>query len=74
MSSDLPEGLTNLPSLCRVSEFAPIFRLGKSTVWAMTARGEFPSPRKISNRHTAWLRSDLERWFLERPRLHGERK
>ncbi len=66
MSHELPDGFSDLPSLCRASEIAPVLRISKSTLWVMTAKGLFPRPLKISSRHTAWLRRDVEKWFLER--------
>lgn len=67
MSNELPDGFSELPSLCRANEIASVLRISKSMLWVLTARGLFPSPRKISPRHTAWLRQDVEKWFLERP-------
>jgi predicted DNA-binding transcriptional regulator AlpA len=72
MSNELPDDLSTLPSLCRASEVATALRISKSAVWTMAAKGSFPSPRKLSARHAAWLRQDIEKWFLDLPRGNRE--
>lgn len=37
--------------------------VGKSTLWNMVNRGEFPRPIKISPRVTVWKLEDIQLWL-----------
>jgi prophage regulatory protein len=41
--------------------------LGRSTLYAAIANGEFPPPRKIGARAVAWRQDELEEWINNRP-------
>lgn len=55
-----------LPPLARVADLSPAIRMSRSQIWALTAKGLFPKPVKISARCTAWRRTDVERWLAAR--------
>jgi prophage regulatory protein len=40
--------------------------LGRSRIYELIAEGRFPAPIRISDRASAWLSSDIERWMQER--------
>jgi prophage regulatory protein len=37
-----------------------------SRIYELIAEGRFPAPIRISDRASAWLSSDIERWMQER--------
>lgn len=41
--------------------------LGRSTIYRLMARHEFPSPVRLASRAVGWRSSDLDRWAAERP-------
>lgn len=41
--------------------------LSKPTIRRLTARGEFPKPRRLGARAVAYLRSEIEAWAASRP-------
>jgi prophage regulatory protein len=36
---------------------------GKSTIYAMISRGEFPAPIKLSIRKSGWILSEVDSWI-----------
>jgi len=40
--------------------------LARSTIYALIADGEFPSPFKLSPGTSAWLESDVQTWLRGR--------
>lgn len=55
-----------LPPLARVAKLSPALGMSESQIWALTAKGLFPKPVKLSRRCTAWRRADVERWLAIR--------
>ena len=55
-----------LPPLARVAQLSPAISISESQIWALTAKGLFPKPIKLSRRCTAWRRVDVERWLAAR--------
>ncbi len=51
------EGFIRLP---QVLTLVPI---GRSTLWLLVKRGQFPSPRKLCPRVTAWSIDDVREWI-----------
>ena len=56
-----PEGDTPA-MLLRTGSVVRVTGLGRSTIYRLVARDEFPPPVRLSIRAVAWRRSDLERW------------
>jgi prophage regulatory protein len=52
--------------LIRLPETQRITGLGRSQIYLLAARGEFPRPLKISTRCSAWVESDVRRWIATR--------
>lgn len=44
-----------------------VVALSESTIQSKVASGEFPAPRKISDRRVGWLMRELESWAEGRP-------
>lgn len=40
--------------------------LGRSTIYAMVARGDFPQPIKLGPRASAWLEAEVDDWQQRR--------
>lgn len=41
--------------------------LGRSMIYEMVKRGEFPAPVKLSVRSVGWLESAVDAWIESRP-------
>lgn len=54
------------PRFLRLPEVTRITGLSKATVYRQAKAGEFPSPRKIGARASAWLSNEVEAWMTER--------
>jgi len=39
--------------------------LGRTAIWALEKRGEFPPRRKILSNRVAWLEEEVETWMRE---------
>lgn len=60
--------------LLRLNEVLQRVKLGKSTVYKMISRGEFPAPKQLTANRSVWLESDIEQWLeyrLARGDVHG---
>lgn len=47
----------------RMSELTQIVGLGRSTIYSMIARGEFPVGFKLGSRARGWEKSCIEKWL-----------
>ncbi len=54
-------------ALLRQPEVVKRVGIGKTALWQMIARGEFPKPRKITGRAVGWLASEITAWITTRP-------
>ena len=55
------------PLLLRIGMVVRVTGLGRSTIYRMMAKADFPSPVRLNNRVVAWRRTDLEKWTETRP-------
>jgi predicted DNA-binding transcriptional regulator AlpA len=53
-------------SILRFPQVKQRVGLGKTTIWALIAKGEFPVPLKLSERAVGWLDDDLDEWIEKR--------
>ena len=60
-SAEPTELLLRLPAVMKVTG------LGRSTIYRLVAKHQFPSPVHITGRAVAWRRVDLERWSASCP-------
>lgn len=54
------------PSLVRLPGVIRMTGLGRSTIYRMITKKQFPSPIRLSIRAVAWRQSDLADWIDER--------
>lgn len=53
--------------ILRQSEVLAITGLGRTTLWRLEKRGEFPARRRITGNIVGWLASEVEEWIRSRP-------
>lgn len=51
--------------LLRVSEVQALTGLARSTIYAWSAQGRFPSPIRLSPRAARWVEADVKQWLRE---------
>lgn len=51
-----------------INQVADKVSLGKSTIYRMIAKGEFPQPFSLGGNRRAWLEKDINRWLEEKAR------
>ena len=51
--------------ILRRNEVEKATGLGRSTIYAKVAAGEFPSPMKLGRRAVGWRSSDIENWLKD---------
>ncbi len=56
-------------ALFRLCALARYVSAGKSTIMGWVRDGKFPAPLQLSPGVVAWLRSDVDAWLAERPRV-----
>lgn len=59
-----PHGFVRLPTILR------LIPVGRSTLWEMIARGDFPPPVKLSARVSAWRSHDVHAFMASRTTAH----
>lgn len=52
--------------IIRLPEILARTSLGRSTIYAMMGRGEFPHPVRLGARSIGWPESQLAQWLAER--------
>jgi prophage regulatory protein len=57
--------------LLRLSGVKSRTGLGRSHIYALAARGEFPKPVKLGDRASAWVESEVTEWVRSRIRASG---
>lgn len=55
-------------TLLRLSGVKSRTGLGRSHIYALAARGEFPKPVKLGERASAWVESEVTEWVRSRIR------
>lgn len=60
----MPERILRLPDVLKRTG------LGRSTIYAMISRGEFPRNLSLSKRATGWREADIEEWLASRAPLN----
>lgn len=61
------------PRLMRRPEVLARIGLSSSTLYEMTAAGEFPAPIRIGRKAVAWLESEVDAWIEERIKQRDNR-
>jgi prophage regulatory protein len=44
--------------------------LGRSTIYRLIARGQFPSAVQLSPRAVGWHKADIDAWLVSRPKAN----
>lgn len=55
-----------LPRLIRRSEVQTATGLGRSAIYALMSKNQFPRPVRIGERAVAWRESDIKIWIAQR--------
>ena len=55
-------------SILRPREVSALIGVSRSTLWRLWQRGEFPRPRKITNRLIGWQAGEVLAWLESRAR------
>ena len=50
--------------ILRLPEVIEVTGLGRSTIYAKVAQGQFPKPIKLGDRATGWLDTEIYDWIL----------
>ena len=53
-------------NLLRLQQVINRTGLGRSSIYSMASKGEFPKPIKIGLRSSAWLENEVRDWIRER--------
>lgn len=53
--------------ILRQSEVLARTGLGRTTLWRLEKRGEFPARRRITGNIVGWPASEVEEWIRSRP-------
>jgi prophage regulatory protein len=60
----MPEQATN--AILRLAPVKGKTGLGKTQIYELISRGEFPAQIKLSSRAVGWLSSDIDNWIADR--------
>lgn len=66
MTTDFATSITE-PLYVDIDEAVRLTTLGRSTIEAEIRAGNFPKPRVLTTRRTAYLFSEVKAWALSRP-------
>jgi predicted DNA-binding transcriptional regulator AlpA len=59
--------LKTMPELMRLNPHVlRVVPISRASVWRLAAAGKFPKPIRLTERCTAWKKSDIEAWLQER--------
>lgn len=56
----------NSHALLRLPAVIEMTGLGRSTIYKLMAKGQFPTSRRISSRLVAWSTADIDQWIETR--------
>jgi prophage regulatory protein len=56
--------------ILRLPEVIEVTGLGRSTIYAKVAQGQFPKPIKLGDRATGWLDTEIYDWILSKREAH----
>lgn len=59
-----PARLFRLPTVIRMTG------LGRSTIYRMIAKKQFPGPVRLGDRAVAWRQIDIDQWIDDRTEAH----
>lgn len=59
------------PHIMRTADVLSTTGVGRTTLWRMEKRGEFPQRRQITGNLVGWLASEVNEWMQTRPQVVG---
>lgn len=59
------QGNPQMDSILKLPEVTRITGIGRSNLYALIQRGEFPKPVKLSVRSVGWRQSEVNAWLSE---------
>ena len=59
--------------ILRLPDLKAKIRLGRSAIYDMISRGEFPRQVQLSARTSGWLESEVDEWLLQRAALRDDK-
>ena len=71
MIAKIPD-MDSPPKLLRLPAVLELTGLGRSTLYVLMRRGEFPSPVRISVRAVAWRQFEVVDWINSRTQSPGQ--
>ena len=66
MSSTIPTAVLPATGYVRQSQLLQFIPFSSATLWRKVSAGQFPRPRKLSERVTAWDVADIRAWMESR--------
>ena len=63
----------DFPKMLRRNEVQDATGLGRSSLYELMRRGDFPQPIKVSPGAVRWPADEIASWLASRPRATGER-
>jgi len=55
------------PRMLRLPQVIELTGLGRDSIYRLGNAGQFPRPRKISERASAWREDEIQQWIESRP-------
>lgn len=49
-----------------IAELTKKVSLGRSTIYALIAKGQFPKPFALAPNRNAWIESDIDKWLAQK--------
>jgi len=62
----MAEQVMQVPAILRRKQVEARTGLGRSTIYAKVAAGEFPAPVQLSTRAVGWVEAEISRWLEAR--------
>lgn len=59
--------MTTTPRMLRLPQVIALTGLGRDSIYRLGNAGQFPRPRKISERASAWREDEIQKWIESRP-------
>jgi prophage regulatory protein len=58
--------------ILRIPEVSQRVGLARSSVWRMVKEGQFPAPRRLSQRAVGWPEGEVDAWLISREALNSK--
>ncbi len=58
-------------AILRLPQVKQMVGLGRTLIYELRAKGEFPAPVKLGKRSVGWRKSELAAWIAKRSKVQG---